>query len=310
MLEVVKPGAFSTIQDAGRYGFQRYGVIVSGVMDEVAFRMGNALLQQHNAAAIEMTLIGGTYRFHVATTIALTGGQSQARLNGQACPLYCAIAVKAGDVLTIGAIQQGVRQYLHVAGGIQVPVVMNSRSTYSKAGIGGFEGRALQAGDRLPIKSCQKQFVSRHIQPASFYLDAPIRIIVGTEWTRLGVPIQQAFLQTAYTISLQADRMGYRLLPKQPIVVEQPFQLLSEAVSFGTVQLPPNGEPIVLMADRQTTGGYPKIAQVIAADLPRLAQLAPQMPITFEVVTLEQAEALWIAQQQQLRLFELLLAQA
>ena len=307
MIRVKKPGFFSTIQDAGRIGYQQFGVIVSGVMDEVAYRIGNALLQQGNEAAIEMTLIGGTFEFTKPTTIALTGGKMEAKLNGRIVPMNKVITIQVGDLLSCGAIRKGVRSYLCVKGGIDVPVVMDSRSTYLKAGIGGHEGRALKAADELPYKESAPVTKASKVRTDAFYQERPIRILKGTEWDRFSEDVQQAFLHNTFEISLEADRMGYRILPQEPIAIEAPFQLISEAVTFGTIQMPPNGEPIILMADRQTTGGYPKIGQVIAADLHRLAQLAPKQPITFEVVSVSQAECLYEQREKGLRLLELLL---
>ena len=307
MIQVKKPGFFSTVQDAGRVGYQQFGVIVSGVMDEVAYRIGNALLQQENAAAIEMTLIGGTFVFTKPTTIALTGGEMNATLNGIGIAMNKAIAIQAGDELACGAIRNGVRGYLCIKGGFDVPVVMDSRSTYLKAGIGGHEGRALKAGDELPYKESASVTQINQVRTASFYKEGPIRILEGTEWDRFSKDVQQAFLENAFDISLEADRMGYRIIPKEPIRIDAPFQLISEAVTFGTIQMPPNGEPIILMADRQTTGGYPKIGQVIAADLHRLAQLAPKQSIEFQVVSIDEAEGLYEQTQKSLRSLELLL---
>lgn len=307
MIQVKKPGFFSSIQDAGRVGYQQFGVIVSGVMDEVAYRIGNALLKQENAAAIEMTLIGGTFVFTKPTTIVLTGGEMNAKLNGQRVLMNKAISIQAGDELACGSIRNGVRSYLCIAGGIDVPEVMGSRSTYLKAGIGGYNGRALKAGDVLLYNESAPITQARRVQSATFYKDGPIRILIGTEWNRFSEDVQQVFLNNSFEISLEADRMGYRIIPQEPITINSPFQLISEAVTFGTIQMPPNGEPIILMADRQTTGGYPKIGQVIAADLHRLAQLAPKQWIQFEVVSIAKAEYLYEQMQKGLRSLELLL---
>ena len=307
MIIVQKPGFFSTIQDMGRTGFQQYGVIVSGVMDEVAYRMGNALLKQYNTASIEMTVVGGTYQFTKPTAIVLTGGRITATLRGKPISMNRVIHVEANDVLVCGPITCGVRCYLAVSGGIQVPIVMNSRSTYVKAGIGGYHGRALRKGDELPYEAGYMASGKHHLQLAAFYTSAPIRILYGTEWTTFSHDVQQAFLHNMFTVSLEADRMGYRMIPQRPIQIAEPFQLISEAVTFGTIQMPPNGEPIILMADRQTTGGYPKIAQVIAADLHRLAQLGPNEKVVFEVVSIAEAEAAYIKLQRQLKVLEIVL---
>lgn len=307
MIIVQKPGFFSTIQDMGRTGFQQYGVIVSGVMDEVAYRIGNALLQQCNTASIEMTVVGGTYQFTKPTAIVLTGGHVDATLQGKQISMNRVIHVEANDVLVCGPITHGVRCYLAVRGGIQVPIVMNSRSTYVKAGIGGYDGRALQKGDELPYEAGYMPSGKHHLQLAAFYMNAPIRILHGTEWATFSHDVQQAFSHNVFTVSLEADRMGYRMIPQHPIQIAKPFQLISEAVTFGTIQMPPNGEPIILMADRQTTGGYPKIAQVIAADLHRLAQIGPNEKVLFEVVSIAEAEAAYEKLQRQLKMLEVVL---
>lgn len=305
MIVVKKAGLFSTAQDAGRIGFQQYGVIVGGAMDTVAFTIGNALLHQTNEAAIEMTMFGGTFVFTKRTTIALTGGAMSPTINGRCVPMYTAIPIEAGDVLVCGAIQT--RAYVCIKGGIDVPIVMNSRSTYTKAAIGGFHGRALRKGDELLYRETTPIVQTKRVHAKPFYEPRPIRILQGTEWERLSYDVREAFCAATYRISVSSDRMGYRLLPNAPIDITEPFQLISEAVTFGTIQLPPSGEPIVLMADRQTTGGYPKIGQVIYADLYRLAQYAPNDVVTFQVVTLEEAEAAYEKLARQLRLSTLLL---
>ncbi|MER2038063.1 MAG: biotin-dependent carboxyltransferase family protein [Solibacillus sp.] len=306
MIKVLKPGFSSTIQDAGRTGYQQYGIIVSGVMDQVAFRIGNALLNQTNKAAIEMTLIGGTFQFTKQTTIVLTGGTIYATLNNKSIPMYKPITIHAGDLLTCGAIRNGARSYLCIVGGFNVATVLGSKSTYLKAKLGGLEGRALKVTDEVPYNDSTTHFTKQYYTPNVLYQKQPIRILTGTEWNELSVTDQKLFLEQTYTISLEADRMGYRLHTPRPTFFEKPIELLSEAVTFGTIQLPPSGQPIILMADRQTTGGYPKIGQVITADLPRLAQLPPTQTIQFQVVTLEQAEAAYARLEKHLQLLELI----
>ena len=307
MLKVIKPGVFSTIQDLGRTGYQASGIIKSGAMDTVAYRIGNALLQQSNKPALEMTLIGGEFLFTKPTTIALTGGKMHATLNGHVLKMNQATPVKANDRLTCGPIKSGTRSYLCIAGGFSIEPILNSTSTYLKAGFGGFHGRALQAGDELPYEANTQRFKSTQVYSENFYEPRPIRILKGTEWHQFTQSSQQNFSQQPYTISLEADRMGYRLEGRVPLETHDPAQLLSEAVTFGTIQVPSNGQPILLMADHQTTGGYKKIAQVIAADLPRLAQLGPKETITFELISMQQAEQAYIKFEQQLRLLEALL---
>lgn len=307
MLNVIKPGVFSMIQDLGRTGYQAHGIIKSGAMDTVAYRLGNALLQQANKPALEMTLIGGEFLFTKPTTIALTGGKMHAAVNGNVLKMNQAIALKANDRLTCGPITSGTRSYLCIAGGFSIEPILNSTSTYLKAGFGGFHGRALQTRDEIPYEPTMRRFKTTQIYTENFYEPRPIRILKGTEWHHFTALAQQYFLHQPYTISLEADRMGYRLDGEVPLETTDSVQLLSEAVTFGTIQVPSTGQPILLMADHQTTGGYKKIAQVIAADLPRLAQLGPKHTITFELVTLPQAEQAFIKLEQQVRLLETLL---
>lgn len=307
MLKVIKPGLFSTVQDAGRIGYQQYGVIVSGAMDAVAFRIGNALLKQQNKAALEMTIVGGTYEFEKPTAIVLAGGKMYATVNDNPVPMFKVIPINRGDVLKCGAIQNGARSYLCIAGGFLVEEILGSCSTYLKAGLGGFHGRPLRANDSVPYEEWNNPYHTYQVKTDQFYERKPIRLLKGTEWDEFSPQIQQRFIEQHYTISLEADRMGYRLEGQNVISLDKPFNLLSEAVTIGTIQLPPSGKPILLMADRQTTGGYPKIAQIITADLHRVAQLGPKQSLHFELVTLEQAERAYFQLEQQLRLLETLL---
>jgi antagonist of KipI len=281
-------------------------------MDQVSFRIGNALLNQSNKAAIEMTLIGGTFQFTKQTTIVLTGGEMRATLNNKAIPMYKPIAIKANDILTCGAINNGTRSYLCIAGGLCVMDVLGSKSTYLRAKLGGIQGRALKVGDEVLYNESTLHFYNakQYYLPNILYREQPIRVLTGTEWDEISASAQHLFVNQTYSLSLESDRMGYRLHTPTPIPFKNPFHLLSEAVTFGTVQLPPSGQPIILMADRQTTGGYPKIAQVIAADLHRLAQLRPTSTLQFEIVTLEQAEAALVRLEQHLRLLQIVTSEA
>ncbi|MEO4051982.1 biotin-dependent carboxyltransferase family protein [Solibacillus sp. CAU 1738] len=300
---VLKPGFFSTIQDAGRIGQQQYGVIVSGAMDQLSYEIANTLLNQSGTAAIEMTLVGPTLRFEVDTVIACTGADFSPLLNDAPCPMWQPVTVKAGSVLKCQAAKQGARGYIAFKHGIQVPEVLGSRSTYLRAQIGGFKGRALQKGDQLPIKlhsEVPRKYSANYKSLLSFSNSVTIRIAVGTEWYSFTENSKQTLTSIPYTVTKDADRMGYRLESHSALERVVKEDLISEAVTFGTIQVPPNGQPIILMADRQTTGGYPKIAQVIKADLPKLAQLQPMSTIHFEIVSLEEAQKIYLQQQQQL----------
>lgn len=306
-ITVIKPGLFSTLQDGGRYASQQYGVIVSGAMDRLSYHIGQLLLQQENKAAIEITMIGPTLRFDVDTVIAITGANFLPLLNDKPCPMWRPVTVKAGSVLQCANATIGARGYIAVKHGLQVPVILGSRSTYLRAKIGGFHGRALQKGDVLPIKASDARRTNYFVKPEHFIEfsnDVTIRVTEGTEWQAFTKESQEFFLSTAFQLSTDADRMGYRLQSDMCLTRSLQRDLISEAVTFGTIQVPPSGQPIVLMADCQTTGGYPKIAQVIQADLPKLAQLQPLAKIRFTTVSIEEAQYIYIRQQHQLALLK------
>lgn len=307
-ITIIKPGFFSTIQDEGRFSQQQYGIIVSGAMDPLSYKIGNILLQQGMEASIEITLVGPTLRFDVDAVIALTGADFSPLLNDEPCPMWRPVAVKAGSILKCQAAKNGARGYIGVKQGIQVPTVLGSHSTYLKAKFGGFEGRPLQKGDVLPISSSTNtpsKYFANYQEFITFSNDVTIRVTLGTEWEAFTSESQDLFTSIPFTLTKDADRMGYRLQNEQKLERIIKEDLISEAVTFGTIQVPPNGQPIILMVDRQTTGGYPKIAQVIRADLPKLAQLQPMSTIRFEIISIERAQQIYIDQQQQLAFLEL-----
>ncbi|KGX86868.1 5-oxoprolinase subunit C family protein [Pontibacillus litoralis] len=311
MILIHKPGMLTTIQDKGRYGFQKQGIIVSGAMDQTAHRIANLLVgNSEDCATIEATIAGPKLEFEQDALISLCGGEFNPSIDGHRVKQWCPVIVRKGSVLTFGQAKNGCRCYLAVAGGIQVDVVMGSRSTYLRAGIGGKDGRGLRAGDRLPIGTPasylqlyideikNKSFISlpwsvTHAFRTKVQNNQPVRVMISHEYHLFSKKSQQAFFNEPFTISSQSDRMGYRLNgPTLPLAEEQ--SMLSEAVVFGTIQVPSNGEPIVLLADRQTTGGYPRIAQIASVDLPIFAQLKPGATITFHEITLEEAQRLYM----------------
>ena len=307
-ITVLKPGFFSTIQDEGRFYQQQYGIIVSGAMDPLSYKISNILLQQGMEATIEITLVGPTLRFDVDAVIALTGADFSPLLNGEPCPMWRPITVKAGSILKCQAAKIGARGYIAVKHGIPVPPVLGSRSTYLKAQFGGYQGRALQKNDVLPITpstSTPRKYFANYRDFIKFSNEVTIRVTTGTEWHSFSFDSQQLLQTIPFTVTKDADRMGYRLQSEGKLTRELKEDLISEAVTFGTIQVPPNGQPIILMVDRQTTGGYPKIAQVIRADLPKLAQLQPMSTIRFNLISIEEAQQIYIDQQQQLALLEL-----
>ena len=312
MLKIIKGGLQTTVQDLGRSGFQKYGVIASGAMDPFAHRMANLLVgNSDNAAALEITMIGPTLEFQEETFIALCGGDLSPELDGTPVKMWRTIAVKKGNTLKFGAPRNGCRTYLAVAAGISVPIVMNSRSTYLRAEIGGFEGRALKAGDELITEALTPEmrstlFNAAHQSvkwqiPASRYGTEPIvRLMQGRQFELFDDSSKKRIFTESFAVSSNSDRMGYRL-EGSPLALAEPKELISEAVAFGSIQVPSDGNPIVLLADRQTTGGYPKIGQVVSVDLPLIAQLKAGDRICFKEVSLEEAQKLFIEQERQIQ---------
>ncbi|TQR19705.1 biotin-dependent carboxyltransferase family protein [Psychrobacillus vulpis] len=311
-VKVLHSGLLTTIQDIGRFGSQQYGVIVSGAMDSYSLRLANLLVgNMENEATLEITLFGTTLQFEEDTLIAITGGDFLATVDGVVAPLWRPVLIKKDSILKFNSAIRGSRAYVAFAGGINASEILGSKSTYLRAKIGGFEGRALQKGDVLLVgegnylsKKLVQQLTKNNFswsincnELINFNQHQVIRVLKGTEFHRFNKESQQIFWEEPYSLTVQSDRMGYRL-EGPPISLSENFELLSEGVTFGTIQIPSNGQPIILMADRQTTGGYPKIGQVITADLSSLAQLQPTATIRFKEVTQEEAEKLLIKNEQ------------
>jgi biotin-dependent carboxylase-like uncharacterized protein len=279
MITVVKPGLLTTVQDAGRFGHRASGMPVAGAMDRLALAIANHLAgNDPGAAALELTLVGGTFRFEVDVIVALAGAEFPASLDGRPVPSGKSFLAAAGATVTLGIARRGVRAYLAVHGGIDVPVLLGSRSTYARAGFGGFEGRALRAGDRLPIGAAPGAASPRAVLlPAELpELAAPggtvtLRVIPGPQ-EDLFHPEGLATLHgTTWKVTTQNDRMGYRL-DGPPVRLRGAADIVTDAVVPGAVQVSGDGKPMVLMVDCQTTGGYAKPFTVIGPDLRRLAQ--------------------------------------
>ncbi len=288
-------GMFTTVQDNGRYGFQRYGMPVSGVMDTYSYRCANLLVGNRlNEACLEATLSGPHFECTEACCIALTGADMSPTVNNEPILMYTPIIMKKGDVFSSSFARNGCRMYIAVAGGIDVPVVMNSRSTYVRAKLGGYEGRQLHTGDNLHVGNTTHKPLSYALPNdyiPSYEKNSELRIIPGPEASAFTFEGIRRFLTTEYVVSDQSDRMGYRL-QGATIDHKTTADIISSGITFGTVQVPGNGQPIILLADRQTTGGYTRIAHVISVDLPRLAQLKPGNTIRFREVSLEYAQEL------------------
>ena len=355
---VLKPGLLTTLQDLGRPGYQQYGVTAGGAMDAYALRAANLMAGNlENEAALEITLAGPTLRFERETLIALTGADLAPSVSGVPLPMWRPVRVRAGAVLEFGPPRAGCRAYLALAGGFAVPAALGSRGTDLRAGLGGFEGRALRAEDVLytrtsastartaerafgPLRSiapgadfaaavwhaahgyvagrpdwsdlhlpgsaqpeepptASRSSVAAPSVAASAADSVTVRFTRGTHFALFDATSREALLTAAFRVTPQSDRMGCRF-SGPALRLEQPQELISEAVAPGTVQVPADGNPIVLTADRQTTGGYLRIAQIISADLRQIAQLRPGQTLSFEEVSLREAEHLHIEQEREL----------
>jgi len=290
--EVIQPGPLTTIQDLGRYGYQQYGVPTSGAMDNYALRLGNLLVGKDEAAAcLEITLFGLRLRVLRDTVVAITGADFGAALNGSSLPLWETVAVYDGDIISFPRLKSGCRAYLTVSGGFAIPRVMGSPATYTRARIGGLAGRTLFAGDRLQTVKSAPTALGRRV-PLEYIPkyghQIELRVILGPQddhFTERGV---RTFLSSEYTVSTKADRMGYRLEGPQ-IQHRAGADIISDGIPLGAVQVPGDGLPIILLADRQTTGGYTKIATVISADIPKLAQGKPGDKVKFIQISEQEA---------------------
>ena len=302
-VQVKQAGMLTTVQDLGRWGFGKFGMPVAGVMDDYAARVANILLgNDENAPVLEITLMGPTLTFDAETAFVISGGDLQPRLNNAPITLRTVHQARAGDTLSFSGIKSGCRAYLAVTGGFEVKMVMGSAATYLRGKLGGYEGRALKAGDVLTTG----QTVSQKIMPGlSLPSDAlpqqreTIRAILGPQddaFTAQGI---ETFFSETYTVTNEADRMGYRLDgPK--IEHKSGADIISDGIAPGAIQVPAHGTPIIMLADRQTTGGYTKIANVISVDLPSVAQKKPGETIRFEPISVREAQQLYREREQRL----------
>jgi len=294
-------GLFTTVQDIGRYGFQRYGMPVAGAMDAFSFQLANALVGNlPNDACLEITLIGPEIEFLADSIFAICGADMNPCINSNPVPIHKTIAAKKGDVLSFSGLKAGCRSYIAFAGGIQVPMVMGSRSTYLRGKVGGFEGRALKSADVVPLGSMLRNPVFKEIPDdllPQYSSSQILQITPGPEINRFDIQGITALLTSEYRIADQSDRMGYRLSGEEIKQAKGSADIISAGISMGTIQIPGNGQPIILMADRQTTGGYTRIAHVASVDLTLLAQLKPGDRIRFKEITLGKAQELIISRQ-------------
>jgi antagonist of KipI len=309
---VDRAGYLTSVQDLGRTGFRQFGVSIGGALDAHALRVANALAgNDENAAGLETTFGKLRLRFEDRRIVAWCGGAFTAQLRGEAFPPGHAAFVGKDEELTMVGAQAGGRAWLAISGGIDVPLVLGSRSTDLRGNFGGHQGRALRDGDALPLFKERRPSNRRSNQKADLKRAAPrisnwsapgpwaatahrdhfLRVIRGTDWKRFLSRAQTALVTRAFSVSSESDRMGARL-DGPPLDRMDSRDLLSEAVAPGAIQVPPNGKPILLLGDCQTIGGYPKIAHVITVDLPIAAQLCPGDAVRFHEVSLAEAQNL------------------
>ncbi len=301
LLHVLAPGFQTTIQDAGRFGFAHLGVSPAGAADVFAFRLGNRLVyNSENTAALEMTLIGGTFLFECDSFIALTGAACDAHLERDVVPCWQSLHVQAGQTLRCGPMRNGARTYLCMHGGIKIPAVMNSASTHVQTRIGGWQGRALKKGDALEIVARASSLPLRPLRaPASAqnYLREKnlLRLTRGPQTDFFPLAAFDILTSTPYLVTAASNRVGLRL--KGEALARMPHEeMLTEGMTCGAVQVPSDGQPILLCVEPPTTGGYPKIAHVISADLPRVGQLRPREEVRFQFSAYETARELYLQQ--------------
>ena len=312
-ISVLNPGLLTTIQDFGRNGYQKYGVIVSGAMDTYAMRLSNIMVgNEENEGVLEITLIGPSLKLEKGTLFSITGANLSPTINGRDIPRGRPIYLNKDCILKFGACIAGCRCYLSVAGGFDIPLVMESKSTYLRAEIGGFKGRALQKDDTLSIgvKSSKSDKIIKKLEEiqvkddfvtSSWYIknfmmqnpeSTVIRVFEDRQFGNVSDESINKFFSSKFNIDTRSDRMGYRLSGEK-IELKEKLEMISEEVSIGTIQIPPDGNPIILLADAQTAGGYPKIAHVASVDIQKIVQLKPNDKITFKKITLKEAERLY-----------------
>lgn len=284
ILEILDAGFFTSIQDAGRIGYRAYGVPLSGAADQLSYDQANHIVgNERGTAILELTLRGGLYRFQSNAIIALTGAKMSAVINKLEVPFYQQIAVKAGDVLELGFTNRGCRTYLAIAGELDCDEVMGSKSTFTTGKFGGYEGRPLRKGDVIYWEQSDSH-ETIELDPEEipyFSSRISLKITKGPEWDWIPGEEQNQLLAATFRVAQDSNRMGVRLMGNPLRTSDR--EMRSSAVIPGIIQLPPNGNPIILMQDSQTIGGYPRIAKVIENDMWRLGQAKPGDTITFSL---------------------------
>jgi antagonist of KipI len=302
-IRVQDPGLLTTVQDLGRYGYSHLGISSGGAADSLAMRIANLLVgNAENAVTLEMTLAGARLEFDEASVVALTGGECDCRIGGETAPMWQAVRVPARGVLACGGMKTGARLYLATQGGLDVRPIIGSASTNMAGHFGGIEGRGLREGDLLGVRRGSNSRV-RTLKPGAvngLYSPGPIRVTRGAQYDWFGPEAFDKLLSCPYTVSEQSNRSGLRL-KGESISPRIRSQLLTEGVSLGAIQVPQDEQPIILFVDQQTTGGYPKIANVISADMHRVGQLRPREQVRFTEVAIPEAIRLLREQEEWLK---------
>ncbi|MGI6668976.1 MAG: biotin-dependent carboxyltransferase family protein [Acetivibrionales bacterium] len=292
-MNIIIPGLLSTIQDFGRYKYQEMGFPPSGVADAVSAAKANILVgNSPEEAVIEMTVLGITAEFDTPCVIAACGANMNPTLNGTPIEMYRAYSVRPGDVIAFGSIAGGgMRAYLAVSGGFDIPAVMGSRSTSTLISLGGYMGRKLQKGDNIALRAGRDSLPNmekRYMNPDEFPKDIELRVILGPQADKFTEKGIRTFLSETYQASSAADRMGIKL-EGPAIEAKSGYDIITDGIATGCIQVTGNGKPILLLPDHQTTGGYAKIATVITADLHKMGQIFPGNSVRFTEVTVKQA---------------------
>jgi antagonist of KipI len=292
MIRVLEPGALTTVQDLGRPGHLRYGIPPSGPIDRAAFVVANRLAgNADGAAGLECTVLGPRFVAEVPCAIAVTGAAMPLTVNGAEAPAWTTLILESGDVVKLGAARAGVRAYVAFSGGVDVPAVLDSRSTYVRGRLGGLDGRALRKDDRLALFAAPRPTRRRaRARVRLAFDDEPeIRVVLGPQADRFTDDGLRTFLGSAYEMLPQSDRMGARLRGPR-IAHTAGHDILSDGIALGSIQVPGDGQPIALLVDRQSTGGYTKVATVCSFDIGRVGQVKPGHRLRFRAVELDEAQ--------------------
>jgi allophanate hydrolase len=298
-LEIFRHGPLMTVQDDGRAGYRAFGVSTSGAVDRGSHAIANALVRnQPGAAAIEFALAGGAIRTDEDVLVAVTGGECRIEIDGRQVPGWESHILRARQTLTIGRLHAAVWGYLAVSGGIAIPPVLGSRSTHLRTGLGGVEGRSLTAGDALPLGERRSLSPLALAQPY-FRRPGPVLVVPGPQDDYFDAEMWRAFQTQPFQVTASRDRMAM-VLDGPRLQAFKGHDIVSDATVVGSMQVPGSGRPIVLTADGQTTGGYPKIATVASCDLARLAQMPAGQYFRFRPISADKAEELFIDAQERL----------